>query len=615
MHPAIKDLLPTIPDEPGCYLFFNMEGKVVYVGKAKKLKRRVSSYFNKEHRDAKTRRLVSSIYDLKYFVVETEEEALILENSLIKTHQPRYNILLKDGSSYPYIVVTKEEFPRILITRDVDTSIHIVYGPFTDVIIARKILSFLRQSLFIRTCRLPLTTDKIAAGKFRYCLQYHIKRCKAPCVGNVSASDYQDNIATAKAILSGDANALVLEEEAKMLSASEALNYEEAAIHKERIDLLRRFRTRSVVSNAAYGDLAVFAYIEDSVSAVVCMMHVRDGDIVRVVTDSWGKSLEEASEDLFASIVSDLLLRYPLKGAQLLLNRDLGWLIAGFDKDIVSIPKIGDKKHLVDLAEDNAQRFLRDLSIRTEKLNSQQRAVRVVSLLKKELSLSRTPWHIECFDNSNISGTNPVAACVVFKNGKPSKKDYRKFHVKTVEGPNDYDSMREIVYRRYERLLSEQPEKLPDLIVIDGGKGQLRAALESLERLGIADEVDIVALAERIEEVYFPGESEPRFLPRNSEVLNVLRHIRGEAHRFAITYHRKLRSKQQVKSELDEIPGIGEKTKGKLLGKYGSVKGVKEANLEDLQALVGKSKGEQLFRFLHAKERLQEIIDDRIDNR
>lgn len=599
--------LPSLPESPGCYLHLDSEGAVIYVGKAVNLRRRVSSYFNKEILDPKTRKLVASIADIKYFVVATEEDALILENNLIKTYQPRYNILLKDGSSYPSIVVSKEEYPRVFLSRNNDKLKYYIYGPFTEVGRAKEMLRLLKETFKIRTCRLALTSEKVAQGKFTSCLQYHIKKCNAPCVGLVSKEEYQNSIDEVKQILEGNIATLINREMESMLRSSENLQFEEAQQHKHKYELLLGYQRKHTVALSGLGDLAVFSYLERASYSFICMMHIRDGAIGRILTDAWKKVIDEPREELFASLITDMLARYPFPCEEVLVNIPLPWQYVGESKVKLSNPQRGDKKQLVDLATKNAERFIKDRLIREEKLNPEQRATKLMQTMMHDLSLRKPPRHIECFDNSNIQGTNPVAACVVFRNGRPSKREYRKFHVKTVEGPDDYKSMHEIVTRRYSRLLKEG-EELPDLIVIDGGKGQLRSACDALEELGLFGDIPIIGLAERLEEIFFPGESESLYLKRNSETLNVLKHIRDEAHRFGITYHRLLRSKKQIKSELDEIPGVGVKTKEKLLKRFGSIKQIKQATKAEIQEAIGIKLGSSVYEYLHAKEMIRKMV-------
>lgn len=604
---GIQKLLSTLPESPGCYLYFDQKGKVIYVGKAVNLRRRVSSYFNKEIKDVKTRRLVASIADLKYFVVDTEADALILENNLIKTYNPRYNILLKDGSSYPYIVITKEEFPRAFLSRNVDRLKHYIYGPFTDVGRAREILKVLRETFKIRTCNLVLSQDKVAQGRFNTCLQYHIRKCLAPCVGYVSLEHYREDLNLAKQILEGNATNLLRTELEQMQQCAEQLQFERAEEHRKKYELLSGYMKRHSVSSPELGDLSVFSYAEKEDFVFICMMQVKHGAVVRIITDAWKRVLDEEKEELFASIITDMLRKYPFPSQEVLVNIPLPWSFVGESKSRVTCPLRGEKRRLVQLATANAERYMRDRITREEKLNPEQRSTKLMKKMMQDLSLSVPPRHIECFDNSNIQGTNPVAACVVFRNGRPSRKEYRKFHVKTVEGPDDYSSMYEIVTRRYSRVLNEDGE-LPDLIVIDGGKGQLHVASEALKNLGLFGKIPIVGLAERLEELFSPGEKESLYLKRNSETLNVLRHIRDEAHRFGITFHRLLRSKQQIKSELDEIPGVGVKTREKLLKQFGSLMQIKKASLEEIQACIGAKLGRNVYDFLHAKSVLQQLV-------
>lgn len=603
----IIKLIPTIPESPGCYQYFNRDGEVIYVGKAINLRRRVASYFNKEHIDTKTRKLVASIHDLKYYVVENESDALLLENNLIKTYSPKYNILLKDGSSYPYIAITREEYPKIILTRNADKRKQRLYGPFTDVHLAKKILYMIRGIFFIRTCNLPLTQEKIEKGKFSTCLQYHIKKCKAPCANYISREEYRILVQEAEEVIKGNIKELTEKEEQLMLQESENLRFELAAQHKAKIEILAHYRSKHSVAQPSIGNLTVFGFIDSATTLCMCMLQVREGSIIRIITDAWKKTIADEIDELAASIITDILEKYPFNSEEILVSIPIPWNTAGKNHTKIATPQRGEKKALVNIAVKNAEKFLKDRESREEKLNPEQRATKLLTTMMKDLNLPKPPRHIDCFDNSNIQGTNPVAACVVFINGKPAKQEYRKFHVKTVVGANDYASMKEIVTRRYERLI-EANAPLPDLIVIDGGKGQLHFACEALKALNLLGKIPIIALAERLEEIYFPGEHESHYLKRNSETLNVLRHIRDEAHRFGITFHRQLRSKKQIKSELDEIPGVGDKTKSKLLKHFGSTAEVKRAKKRELEELLGTKRGKQIYEYLHAKDVINNLI-------
>ena len=571
----IKDILALLPDSPGVYQYFDKEGTIIYVGKAKNLKRRVSSYFNKQHDDApKTRVLVRNIADLKYIVVGTEEDALHLENSLIKKYRPRYNVLLKDDKTYPWICVTKEEYPRVFLTRRVERGSGAkYYGPYAHVHIAKTMIELIHDLYPLRTCRLSLTPDALADGRHKVCLQYHIKRCKGCCEGRISPQEYASYIEAVKHILNGNTGRLCDMLKTEMFDLAAQMRYEEAQVIKEKYDLVERYRAKSVVVSSVISHVDVFSYDEDDNAAFVNFMHVMGGSIVQSVTIEYRKKLDETAAEILALGIAELRARFQ------------------------STSREGDKRKLLDISIQNVRQYKVDRLKQAEKLNPEQRAVRILSRLQKDLYMNELPIHIECFDNSNIQGTNAVAACVVFKMAKPSKKDYRHFNIKSVTGPDDYASMREIVYRRYHHLL-EEGASLPQLIVVDGGKGQLSAAISSLEALGLRGKIAIIGIAERLEEIYFPEDSTPLYLDKNSESLRLIQHLRDEAHRFGITHHRNKRSKQQVVSALDGIKGIGRQTSDALLRHFKSVKRIREASLEELAALIGPAKARKVVEAL-----------------
>lgn len=586
----IVKILPTIPTKPGCYQYFDEEGTLIYVGKAKNLRKRVSSYFQKDITDRKTRILVSKIRGLKYTVVETEADALILENNLIKTFQPKYNVLLKDGKTYPSIVIRHENFPRIFMTRNIKRDGSEYYGPYPSVTMARVIVKLIEDIYKVRTCRLDLSKEKIMQGKYRECLKWHIKRCNAPCTGQITQEKYEDNIREAREILKGNLGPLMKEYKEEMLKASDELRFEEAQDYKERIQLLQNYEAKHTVSPRSIKLIDVFTYTEDDNNAFINYMQVKEGMVTVTITVEYKKLVEEDKEEILARTISELRNRFQSKADEIILPFDPKW---NNNEYKITIPQRGIKKQLLDLSIKNVEQYKKDKVQQEEKLNSDQSKKKLMQQMMSDLHMTKEPRLIHCFDNSNIQGTNPVAACTVFRNGKPSKKDYRKFHVKTVIGADDYSSMREIVGRRYERAIKEN-EQLPDLIVIDGGKGQLRAAYETLEKLGLIGKLTLVGLAERVEEIYYPHDPIPQTLPFNGSTLRVLRHIRDEAHRFGITFHRKERSKSQVKSELDNIPGIGPKSKQQLINHFRSVKRIKEAKIEEIAEVIGKNRAEKL---------------------
>ena len=597
----IKDILALLPDSPGVYQYFDKEGTIIYVGKAKNLKRRVSSYFNKQHDDApKTRVLVRNIADLRYIVVGSEEDALHLENSLIKKYRPRYNVLLKDDKTYPWICVTKEEYPRVFLTRRVERGSGAkYYGPYAHVHVAKTVLELIHDLFPLRTCRLSLTADAVASRRHKVCLQYHIKRCKGCCEGYISPREYATYIDAVKHILNGNTGRLSEMLVSEMQELASQLRFEEAQVVKERYDLVERYRAKSVVVSSVINNVDVFSYDEDDNAAFINFMHVKGGSIVQSVTIEYRKKLDETATEILALGIAELRARFESTSREIIVPFEPE---VTFEQLSITVPERGDKRKLLDISLQNARQYKVDRLKQAEKLNPEQRATRILTRVQKDLYMNELPIHIECFDNSNTQGTNAVAACVVFKMAKPSKRDYRHFNIKSVEGPDDYASMREIVYRRYHHLL-EVGESLPQLIVVDGGKGQLSAALSSLEALGLRGKIAIIGIAERLEEIYFPEDSTPLYLDKNSESLRLIQHLRDEAHRFGITHHRNKRSKQQVVSALDGIKGVGAQTRDALLRHFKSVKRIREATLEELTALIGASKAQKVKESLASTEK------------
>ncbi|MDR1746815.1 MAG: excinuclease ABC subunit UvrC [Tannerella sp.] len=594
----ILQMLPMLPEQPGCYQYFDAKGNVIYVGKAKNLKRRVSSYFQREITDPKTRILVRRICDIKYVIVDSEEDALLLENNLIKQYRPRYNVMLKDDKTYPSIVIKNENFPRIFSTRKIFKDGSFYFGPYASVYAAKILLQLIKNIYPIRSCNYPLTLDAIKAGKYKTCLNYHIKRCKAPCVGLQTMDEYNRNVSEIKEILKGNGVRicrLLLEEIHKL---ADQMRYEEAQILKEKHDLIESFRSKSTVLPPALNNLDVFSFTENDQSAYINYMHIGNGAIVQVYTIEYRKKLNEAKEELLGLGIVEMRERFESTADEIVVPflPDVEMKQVAF-----TIPKRGDKKSLLELSFRNVRQYQADKLKHAEKFNPEQRGTRTLKTIQQDLHLSVLPMHIECFDNSNIQGTNPVAACVVFKKAKPSKKDYRHFHIKTVVGPDDFASMEEIVTRRYTRMVDEGMS-LPQLIIIDGGKGQLNVAYEVLRRLELADKIAVVGLAKRLEEVFFPGDPVPLVLDKKSETLKVLQHLRDEAHRFGITFHRNVRSKKQLGSELDHIKGIGDKTKEALLKKYKSIKRLRETPVSELSDFIGKRKAEIIFKELEMQK-------------
>ncbi|MCH5318434.1 MAG: excinuclease ABC subunit UvrC [Paramuribaculum sp.] len=587
----LEEKIAVLPSSPGVYMYFDSQGTVIYIGKAKNLKRRVSSYFNRTHDSVRTNLLVRAIADMRYIVVPTEEDALNLENSMIKEYKPRYNVLLKDDKSYPWIVVTNETFPRVFMTRQRLKDGSKYYGPFTNVGAARAVLDLIRDLYPIRSCRHPLTADGIRRGKWHVCLDYHIKRCAGPCIGKMSVQEYADNIRNVKQILKGDISGLqeVLKEEMTRLAGE--LRFEEAQAVKEKYQKIERYRANSAIVSQTVTDVDVFGVDDDGGDVYINYMHVRRGAVVSSITLEYKRRMDESVAQLLSYAMDEISKELKVNYEDVIVEQKPDVEMEGVN---FIIPQRGDKIKLLEVSKRNATQTKIDKLKQMEKRSPEQRTERLLKRIQDDFRLTELPHHIECFDNSNIQGTNPVSSCVVFKNGKPSKRDYRHFNIKTVEGPDDFASMREVLTRRYTRLLNEG-ESLPQLIVIDGGKGQLSAAVETLESIGLRGQIAVVGIAKRLEEIYFPGDSIPLYIDKNSETLRVIQALRDEAHRFGITHHRNRRSKSQTASELDQIKGVGEKTKELLLKQFKSVKRVKEATVEALAEVVGPAKAKLVY--------------------
>lgn len=598
----LKNIIRNIPQKPGCYQYYDDKGVIIYVGKAKNLKKRVSSYFTKNHEDSpKTRILVSKIKDIKYIIVESEEDTLLLENSLIKEFQPRYNVMLKDDKSYPSIVIRNEYFPRIEITRKILKDGSKYFGPYSNVVSVKTLLELIHKLYPIRTCSLNLTPEKIAEGKYKVCLEYHIKRCKGPCVGLQNSEEYIKNVNAIQEILKGNTNLVSESIYSEMQALAEKQEFEEANKIKEKFILIENFKNKSTVVSSIKYNIDVFSYDEDADAGYINYLNVYNGAVIQAYTFEYRKRIEEEKEELLALGIIEVRKRFGSTAKEIVVPFLPDLKLDGIE---INIPQRGDKKKLLLLSTQNVRQYKVDKLKRAESLNPEQRGTRILKEMQKDLNLKDLPSHIECFDNSNIQGTNPVSACVVFKMGKPSKKDYRHFNVKTVIGPDDFSTMREVVYRRYHRLI-EEGSPLPQLIVIDGGKGQLSAACESLKELGIYGKVAIVGIAKRLEEIYYPEDSIPLYLDKNSESLKIIQHLRDEAHRFGITFHRNQRSKGQVKSELDNIKGIGEETKRLLLKEFKSVKRIKSASSEEIEKVVGKHKATLIDKYFTEEKESQ----------
>ena len=603
----LKVKLSTMPESPGVYRYFDKEGTVIYVGKAKNLKRRVNSYFNRVHPTLRTNMLVRNIWDLKYVVVNSEEEALDLENSLIKEFQPHYNVLLKDDKSYPWICVTKELFPRVYITRETPNRGGRFYGPYPKTEVAHALLDVLRQIYPIRSCRYNLTPSTVESKKVRLCLQYHIKRCAGCCHGLITPRQYQEYIDEITQILRGDTKQVSDYLFDEMEHFASELKFEEAQEVKRKYQLIEQYRSKSVIVNPSIHNVDVFSIISDDSASYVNYLHVRGGSIVQSVTLEYKFIDADANADeadLLSTAIREIRDRFKKTYRHDKVKEALVNVLPDFELDGIEfvVPQRGDKRKLLGISLKNAEQHRIDKYKRMEKLNPEQRVTRTLTTLQRDFRLPVLPHHIECFDNSNIGGTTPVASCVVFRDAKPCKKDYRHFIIKTVEGANDYASMKEVLSRRYSRLLAEG-EPLPQLVVLDGGKGQLSAAIEVLGELGLRDKVSAIGIAKRMNEIYFPGDSVPLFIDKNSESLHVIQRLRDEAHRFAITFHRKRRSNSQIHSELDDIQGIGDKTKQLLLKQFKSLKRIREASQPDLEAVVGKARAQRIIEYFNPQNK------------
>lgn len=581
----IKSYIKDLPSNPGIYKYFDNRDKIIYVGKAKNLKKRVTSYFTKNHDNNKTKVLVSKIKRVEYTIVENEAEALLLENNLIKEHQPRYNILLKDDKSFPLIKIAKERFPRVFAMRNPTYDGSEYYGPYTSVRAMHIVLDLIKSIYPLRNCNYNLSEANIKAGKFKPCLEYQLGNCKAPCVGYESEEEYMDSIANIRRILKGNIAEVKNHLKAGMETAAEELNFEEAQKFKVKLEMLEKFRSKSTVVNHKISNVDVFSCLIDDKRAFVNYLMVMNGMVVRTKSVEYKLKLEESVEDVLAVAIPQLRALFDSESKELILPIEIE-LKEGLT---ATVPQRGDKKKLLELSIRNALFYKKQKLDQYEKLNPGSRVDRLMEVMKSDLRLTEKPRHIECFDNSNLQGTNPVSACVVFKDGKPSKKDYRYFNIKTVEGPDDFASMQEAVRRRYTRLQREN-KAIPQLIVIDGGKGQLSSVVETLKEIGVYGQTSVVGIAKRLEEIYYPGDSLPMYIDKTSETLKVIQHMRDEAHRFGITHHRNRRSKAFVRSELDAINGIGPTTIKTLLNHFKSVKKVKNASKEELLNVVGNAK-------------------------
>ena len=601
---TLRDKIALFPHSPGVYRYYDASGKVIYVGKAKDLHKRVAQYFVPPERlNVKTRVLVSKIADAQFSVVDTEADALLLENNLIKQYKPRYNILLKDSKTYPWIVITNDEYPRVFLTRRVEKGRGTYFGPYSSVSHANYLLDFFRRSYPLRSCKLNITGEAILRHKFRPCLDFHIKRCRGCCIGAVSKEEYSFYINEIARLLKGGVNEIINEYERAMKQASSELRFEDALVCKERIESLRKHYAKSIISSSSGADCDVFSLVFDGQDAFGNFLRVRGGAIIQSLNLGFRMNIEEEQESVLSTFIAEIESKFGVLAREVIVPFKPDVEIDGVE---FRIPVKGDKFSLLGLSAKNAREYLFNTLKQKERTDPDEYRRLVLEDLKKSLGMKELPVHIECFDNSNIQGTNPVASCVVFRDGVPSKADYRKFKIKTVVGANDFASMKEVVNRRYSRMLAEHPDDLPQLIVIDGGEGQLKFASEALAELGILDRLMVIGLAKRMELVIRLNDPVPLFLDRNSHALKVLMHIRDEAHRFGITFHRSLRSKEQVSSILREIKGVGEQTEQRLLMHYGSVSRIASASVEDLSEMVSRPLAERILSTLNPELPLEE---------
>lgn len=591
-NPSLELQIQTLPENPGVYQYYDKEDKILYVGKAKNLKKRVSSYFNKTQEYGKTRVLVSKIVTIKHIVVSSEQDALLLENNLIKKLQPRYNVLLRDDKTYPWICIKKEPFSRIFPTRKMIKDGSEYFGPYTNFKTVNTILDMIKELYPLRTCNYDLSESNIKNGKYKVCLEFHIGNCKGGCEGYETRENYQIQVNAIREILKGNFKESLKDFRAKMQEYAINMQFEEAQKIKEKIEVLENYQSRSTILNPKISNIDVFSIISDEAVAYVNFLQIAHGAIIRSHTLELKKKLEETDEELLELAVVELRERFQLTSKEIILPFPLDF----GDSIKVTVPQLGDKKQILELSERNAKYYRLEQLKQIQIVDPERHTNRIMAQMQKDLRLSVEPRHIECFDNSNIQGTNPVSACVVFKDGKPSKKDYRHFNIKTVEGPNDFASMEEVVYRRYKRLLDEN-QPLPQLIIIDGGKGQLSSALKSIDDLGLRGKIAIIGIAKRLEELFYPGDSIPLYLDKKSETLKVIQHLRNEAHRFGITFHRDKRSKSALNSSIETIPGIGEKTMLTLLKHFKSVKRLKLADINEISKVVGASKAKKISDF------------------
>ena len=596
MSTPLELQVKTLPNEPGVYQYFDKNEVIIYIGKAKNLKKRVSSYFSKTHENGKTKVLVTKIVSIKHIVVETETDALLLENNLIKKHKPRYNILLKDDKTYPWICIKKERFPRIFMTRRVIKDGSEYFGPYTSIKTVRILLDLIKELYPLRTCTYDLSHQNINEGKYKVCLEYHLKNCKGACENLETESHYNNSIKAIRNIIKGNFKEGLEKFQEMMLVCAEKMEFEEAQKIKEKLSLLGNYQSKSTIINPAINNVDVFSIISDETHGYANFLKISNGAIIQSHTTEIKKKLAETDIELLTHFIVEIRQRFNSISPEIYVpfNVDLGEIVK------VTIPKLGDKKRIVELSERNAKYYRQEQFKQTQIVDPERHVKRIMAQMKKDLRLHEEPRHIECFDNSNIQGTHPVAACVVFRDGKPSKKEYRHYNIKTVVGPDDFGSMEEVVFRRYKRLLEEE-QTLPQLIIVDGGKGQLSSGLKALEDLGLRGKIAIIGIAKRLEEIYYPDDPIPLYLDKKSETLKITQYLRNEAHRFGITFHRNKRSKSAIKSELEQIPDVGVQTITTLLRKFKSAKRVKEASLEELKAEIGHARAVKVHSFYHKK--------------
>lgn len=593
----LSDVLSVLPGKPGVYLYMDKDGEIIYVGKAKNLKKRVSSYFMKKL-TGKTRILVDKVTDIKHIIVDSECDALLLENNLIKKHQPRYNVLLKDDKNFPWICIKNEPFPRIFSTRNVINDGSRYYGPYTSMLMVKTILDLIRQIYPLRTCKYKLTEKNIQQEKFKLCLEYHLGNCKGSCEGLQTEDDYNKAIASIRNILKGNIQNVLSYLKKLMKQYSDFLKFEEARLIKEKIEILEKYKSKSTIVSPAIKNIDVFSIIDEKEYAYVNFLKVANGAVIQAHTLEMKKKLDESRENLLLLAITEIREKVSSNANEIIIPFKINVHIPGVK---YIIPKRGDKRKLLELSERNVKYYRLEKGKQLEKNISRSGTVRKLENIRKDLNLKELPVHIECFDNSNLHGAHPVAACVVFRDAKPSARDYRHFNIKSVKGPNDFASMEEVIFRKYKKLLDEQ-KSLPQLVIIDGGKGQLRSSLKSFEKLNLRGKIAIIGIAKKLEEIYFPGDSVPVYLDKGSETLKTIQYIRNEAHRFGISFHRQKRSKSFTTSELNNLKGIGPQTTRTLLSHFKSIKEIKKKQLADLEMVVGKSKAEIVYRHFHQNQ-------------